>query len=197
VDDAQLKIGEIHLRNGDYERAVAHLKKYKSDSRLNASLALLYLGVAYEGSGEIYKAKETLLSIAEKYPNEPTRDRANLELGRIYLKEEGYSVALSRFRDVIMNRTDEIACEAQFMIGEVHFKKGEFDKALTEYERVGYIYAFCTEWIPKALLGAGACCEKLERYDEAREKYKKVIGEFSESREVTEAEEKLERIKWK
>ncbi|KPJ49339.1 hypothetical protein AMJ40_05750 [candidate division TA06 bacterium DG_26] len=197
VDESKLKIGEIHVRMGDYRGAIEHLGKYRSDSRLNESLALLYLGTAYAQSGETYRAKETLLSIEEKYPEEPTRDRANLELGKIYLDEGGYSVALSRFRDVIRNRSDDIACEAQYWIGEVYLEQNEFEKALAEYERVEYVYAFCTEWVPKALLGAGACYEKLERYDQARETYKKIIDKYSNSPEATEAQRRLEKAKWK
>jgi TolA-binding protein len=197
VDDAKLKIGEIYVENGEYGRAISHLEKYRSNSPLNLSRSLLFLSVAYVQSGEIYKAKETLLSITEKYPDEPASDRANLELGKIYLREEGYSVALSRFRDVIRSRTDEVACEAQFFIGELHFKKGEFETALTEYERVEHIYGFCTKWIPKALLGAGSTYEKLERYDEAKEVYKKIVRGFSTSQESAEAESRLDRIKWK
>jgi TolA-binding protein len=197
VDEAELRIAETHIENGDYRRAIVRLENFSSQSAANSSMALLHLGAAYDHAGETYKAKEVLLSVVESYPDEPARDRANLELGKIYLEEDAYSVALSRFRDVIRNRTDEIACEAQLLIGDAHFKKEEFEIALVEYERVEYIYGFCTERIPEALLGAAGCNERLENYDRAREIYKSVIQRFPGSSEAYEAETRLERIKWK
>lgn len=110
------------------------------------------------------------------------------------LKEGRYDEAAAAFTKFLANHHDhELASNAQYWIGEVHYVKREFPAALAAFEAVltGFPGARKT---PDALLKAGYCHYELGQFDLARTALARVTLDFPESTVAAEAAERLKRM---
>ena len=87
----------------------------------------------------------------------------------------------------------EISPKSQFMIGEMHFQRREFDDALAAFKRVCQCHANA-EWSSRALYEAAKAQKELKRWKEAAETYEHLIREFPRTPQSREAKEDLKKI---
>ncbi len=91
------------------------------------------------------------------------------------------------------NRADDFAARARFMRGETFFHQQKYSDALKEYLRVAYDYD-APKWEAFALFEAGQVAEKLDRWDDAADFYRKVTTSHPEDPMATRATERLTAI---
>ena len=110
------------------------------------------------------------------------------------LKESRYDEAAAAFTAFLAQHRDhELASNAQYWLGEVHYVKRDFTAALADFEAVLTGYPTARK-LPDALLKAGYCHYELGHYDLARTALTRVTKEFPESSAAGEAAERLKRI---
>jgi tol-pal system protein YbgF len=110
------------------------------------------------------------------------------------LKEARYDEAAAGFtRFLSQNRDHELASNAQYWLGEVHYVKRQYPAALAAFEGVLTGYPDARK-LPDALLKAGYCHYELGRFDLARRALTRVTQEFPESTAAAEATERLKRM---
>ena len=114
-------------------------------------------------------------------------------LGRCHARQADFARAREAYRRVVESEQGgetETAAMAQWMVGETYFHQKEYSTAIREYLRVEVLYAYPT-WQAAALLQAGKCYERLERWQEAAEAFGRVVSEFEQTQFVDEAARRL------
>ncbi len=110
------------------------------------------------------------------------------------LKEGRYDEAASAFTAFLAQHRDhELAANAQYWLGEVHYVKREFAPALAAFEAVLTRYPDARK-LPDALLKAGYCHYELANYGLARKALTRVTQEFPDSTAAAGAAERLKRM---
>ena len=110
------------------------------------------------------------------------------------LKESRYDEAAAAFTAFLAQYRDhELASNARYWLGEVHYVKRDFAAALKDFEGVLTGYPTARK-LPDALLKAGYCHYELGHYDLARTALTRVTKEFPESSAAGEASERLKRM---
>lgn len=111
-----------------------------------------------------------------------------LKEGRYDEAAAGFQAFLERYRD------HELAANAQYWLGEVHYVKRDYPAALAAFEAVlaGYPGARKSA---DALLKAGYAQYELKRYDQARATLARVTRDFPESQAASDAASHLERMR--
>jgi len=110
------------------------------------------------------------------------------------LKEGRYDEAAAAFTGFLARyREHELASNAQYWLGEVHYVKREYPAALAAFEGVLSSYSGARK-APDALLKAGYCHYELKHYDQARVALARVVQDFPGTTAAGEAAARLERI---
>lgn len=91
---------------------------------------------------------------------------------------------------------NELADNAQYWVGEVHYAKGDWGKAAIEFNKVTKKYPKGDK-VAAALLKRGFSFEKLDMTDEAAITFKIIIKRFSKSPEAKNAKKHLKELEKK
>ncbi|MEJ2633724.1 MAG: tetratricopeptide repeat protein [Calditrichia bacterium] len=116
---------------------------------------------------------------------------SRIELARIYSDQKKIEDAQNLLNQVIKDRNDELAAEAQKVLGDVYFNAGNYNEALTSYLRVKYVYQAYPGWVARALYAAGNTYEKLGQPAEAKKVYQEIVDKFPTEKISDKAKERL------
>jgi tetratricopeptide (TPR) repeat protein len=92
--------GIIYLKQGDFEEAISHLKKFKSSDNIIKPLALGSMGDAYLELNEPDKAISQYLAAAKASKNELTAPLYLYRAGLVYEMQDNYSKALELYEQI-------------------------------------------------------------------------------------------------
>ena len=101
--------------------------------------------------------------------------RARNNLGKIYINEGFYDKGIELFQEVVENRIDETAAEAQFYIADAYKNQNRMEEARESYLKVRYIYPAFDSWVSRATIEAGDIYLKEENFAEARRMFESVL----------------------
>ena len=124
------------------------------------------------------EARKELRAAVEAASKAFSAYQARVELARLLGRQKQIDDARKLLNEVIRDRSDELAAEAQTVIGDVYFAVGDYSRALSAYLKVKYVYQAYGGWVAKALYGAGLCNEKLKHPAEARKLYEEVVSKY-------------------
>ena len=79
---------------------------------------------------------------------------------------------------------------AGWLIGESYFHQEEFDRALSQYDRVA-ASGKSPRWQAASLLQGGKCLTRLGRWNEAAEHFERVTRDFPRSEFASDAAQRL------
>ena len=86
---------------------------------------------------------------------------------------------------------DEYAAEAQYLMGEIGFEGGQYQRALEDYLKVKYLYPSYAEWVGRGLLRVGECYEKMDQKNRAKTVYEEVARTHRDDEIGEEAKRRL------
>ena len=115
-------------------------------------------------------------------------------MGWMSYDTESYAKAIEYFRSVAVNRTDEIAAEAQYAVGLAYQIQRNYADAIINYMRIRYVFPAAAQWIAKAYVNLGECYEKTNQIQKAKEAYTYVIKQNKFTDLVSAAEKKLKSL---
>jgi TolA-binding protein len=179
--EGSLRLGEIHLDEGDYEQAAAAYRasaeheqtpdELRAQARYGQSRALLQLGRTEE-------ADALLSQIVEAETLGPLQNAAQLGLGRVREEQGRTGEALDLYRQVIEASDGETGAEALYRLGRQLRQQGETQTAIRELQRMPSLFAGHPEWEARALLeqarayrARGETGQAVQLYDEVRQTY--------------------------
>ncbi|PSQ88036.1 MAG: hypothetical protein BRD42_00115 [Bacteroidetes bacterium QS_3_64_15] len=155
VAEANLRLGEIHLDQGNNQKAADAYRaaakneqtpdELRAQARYGQSTALLQLGRTAD-------AEALLSQIVEAESRGPLQDAARLGLGRVREEQGRTDDALTLYRRVIESSESETGAEALYRLGRQLRTQGRTKAALRELERMPSLFVGYPEWEARALL---------------------------------------------
>ncbi|MFA5354855.1 MAG: outer membrane protein assembly factor BamD [Thermodesulfovibrionales bacterium] len=175
---AQLKIADSHVQEGDPEVGIAEYKRFLEmyPEGQYASYAQYQIAMAYftqiespdRGSGAAEKALGEFLILKERYPRNPYREILDLRI--------------EKCRNVI--------ADGEFIVGEFYYRKGSYQAALNRWEKLLRSFPAYKK-ADETLLLIGQAYRNLKMEDKAREAFETLIRQFPSSPFVAEAKKQL------
>ncbi|KAB2922846.1 MAG: tetratricopeptide repeat protein [Bacteroidetes bacterium] len=190
---ALFELGTLYAQRGKPDLALGAFSRIEEQSGRSdeAAEASYQQALVLKGTGQTVAAVKKFEETITVYPKSTAADRSRLALGWMSYEAESYGKAVEHFRAVAVNRTDDIAAEAQYGVGLAMQMQRNFADAIINYMRIRYVFPGAAEWIAKANLNLGECYEKTGQLQKAKEALTVVVkqGKFPDL--VKEAERKL------
>jgi tol-pal system protein YbgF len=110
------------------------------------------------------------------------------------LKAGNFDLAIIQFEEFLNQFDDtDLADDAQYWLGECHYGKKDYTRALSEFERVERKYPESDKMV-SALFKAARCQQELGNVPQARALFQRIVDEFSESFEADAAARRLQEL---
>ena len=137
--------------------------------------ALLDAGDARFEAGELQAAMDLYKAVMDRYPVSRWRFLARLKMGKQFLKEKKFDLALDQFRRVEVedNKDEDQRGDASLQVGVCFFEMGKFEEAFGELRKVIKLHPG-TPYSNDAYFYIGQAHFKLGRYANAIDAFKNV-----------------------
>jgi outer membrane protein assembly factor BamD (BamD/ComL family) len=166
---------------------------FSSKAGRNQKAAELFSQATFEfQSGNANQAITDLNTVMEKYSGTKTASQATFYLATAYFYAKDYAKAQATFRRFLDKYKENplLLASAQAGIAECQVENKEFQSAGDNFVKAVSIKPD-NFMAPQYLLSAGQAYLKANQKDKAREVFKKLIGQYPDSKEVYQAKEQL------
>ena len=132
------------------------------------------------------------LAIVEDYGSTKAGNLASFYLGSIYLNQGQFETAIEYLEDF---SSDDLLVQARAyaLIGDAYMELGNYSKAANQYGEAAN-YKSNKEFSPVYLMKQGLAYEKANDLEAAMGSYRKMVKDFSDSKQKVEAEKYLSRL---
>ncbi|MEX0607872.1 MAG: tetratricopeptide repeat protein [Balneolaceae bacterium] len=161
---ALITLGTLHFENGEYQRShgrYAHLLETSPRYRQEAYVGM---GNASLEQGRLERAKEEYESALQVNLNS---EAAKAGLGKVALAEENFDQAEELLAPIADRSTTGVGAEAQYYLGEIDQKQGNYNAAIEEYSKVKVLFGAFDFWVSKAMYNTAECHIRLGNRGEA------------------------------
>lgn len=141
---AEFRRAELYIeerRFGDASILLEELLEADPPNELQVP-SLYFLGSCYERTGDLEKAEKNFERVTNVGDNHPYVAYACLALAQIYMKDEAKVDQVTKLLERVaqVSESDRLAAEAQFLLGDVAYRKGDFEASAQAYRRLLQIY---------------------------------------------------------
>ncbi|MDK2975558.1 MAG: hypothetical protein PWP06_33 [Candidatus Marinimicrobia bacterium] len=183
----QLKSGEMNFQQStafidSINYSILEDIQYLKNKISEFNEALKSLPAAGSGAATIYPGRRTPEVFKEDYVE---------SLGDFQNKQ--YDKAIEKFSDLLRTNPDhELADNAQYWLAEAYYMKGDYRRALVEFEKV---FTFTQKGkYDDAQLKLGYCYLKLGQKEKAKEEFERLITHYPYSEYYQKAQEMLTQL---
>ena len=149
----------------------------------------------YEASNRQDQALQVAKELVRNYPGYEDALRVRIKIGYLNAELGNYADAISALQDVLPDVDAEEETEVRYWIGESYYDSGKYDQALLEYLKVAYLSQAGGLWAITAEFKAGQTYEALDRVDEAKRLYRRMIERYgTDSQWGQAAQERLREL---
>ncbi|MBS0616541.1 MAG: tetratricopeptide repeat protein [Spirochaetes bacterium] len=124
--------------------------------------------------------------LAELTKSRSVADRARFMLAETYFNDGDETRALDYFRQISQKHDSATWLKARFFIGEILFKRGEYEDAAREFSRIAFADTRDDSVYEKALYRAALCFIKTKKQREAETFRAKLKEAFPHSKYLPE-----------
>lgn len=156
--------------------------RYRLEAYIGMGNAQIAMGNTSEAEAQYRSALEMNGSYAP----------ANVGLAKVALDNGSYQDARDLLNLVAEGNTTEVGAEAQYLLGLVEQRSGNYEEAVQNYSSVSVLYGAFDNWIAKALLGKAESFLQLEQPGEARSTLNTLVNDYPNTPEAQEAQRLLE-----
>lgn len=181
LSQAHLKLGTISFSQEQYQQAMEHYYWViqNDETKTLAFDAAKNLAIVSKTIEEWQRAIEAYEIILEKWGDEGLEGETLFNIAYCQFRDRKYGEAVQSFEKAIPLLADrEMRAEAQYWIGESYFSLGQFDKAATEYLKVGYFYPEYQQWSAISELKLAESYIRQGRIENARNILNKIIQNY-------------------
>lgn len=156
----RLAIGDLYLAEGDRTRAFqeyAKVQKEYPDQHDACAASQLKIGDVFRQFASREEVVQAYLRVVDVYPDQrqwmlPARDRI-LEL--LTSDQKGSEAYIARYREIVgqYSRFPALAAEAQFRIGNILLRNGDYRAAAREFEMVETLFPDLVDEVFAARMG--------------------------------------------
>lgn len=134
ADLLQFRQAETMMESGEYEKAIDAFKQYLRVTNNEDVIPEAYFNLAdaYQQVGDSEKAHETYEIIIENYSGSDQAATSLAVLGKIYLEQGKYELALRQFEE-LKNKGRQYQVEAFNGMGEAELQRGNLSKARNHF----------------------------------------------------------------
>jgi TolA-binding protein len=147
-----------------------------------------------EARGDTTGALRQYREVAERYKGSDYGDRCRYRVAMFFRQNALYDSARAQLEQIASSRTDELAAEAQYRIGEMYQREKKYAEAITAYLKNKNTFAGLEDWYTLALLNLGLCYEAGKDVESAKEIYRLVMAQHGEDDFAKTARERLEKL---
>jgi len=193
--DAAFMEAECFFKQEQFEEALAAYEKVTKPS--NKDVIVLAMVHASQAAGQLKqwtKCLELAGKCAEQFPDSPHLPKALYQQAWAQQNLDKFDEAMALYPQVIAKTDDEWAARAQFMIGEIQFRRKEHAEAIKSFYRVIYNYGY-PQWRADATYEAARCFEVRREPARALKLYEMLVKEYPDSDKTPLAKERIEELK--
>ncbi|MBD3316369.1 MAG: tetratricopeptide repeat protein [Chitinivibrionales bacterium] len=184
VPPAHFKVGMLHHTNGDFAQAADYFVRVVEHERSDSTLrfrSAYNAAVAYQKISSWLDAAKMYTIVLKDYPGEVPASELHLKIGFSLVQASRFDDALRHFEKANIDPAAEDKPEILYWIGVCYAKLGEYQRAISEYLKVPYLYAGVGKWGVTAEYEAGRLYERQGEYDKAVSLYKKIVRSDGEN----------------
>ncbi|MBD3240178.1 MAG: tetratricopeptide repeat protein, partial [Chitinivibrionales bacterium] len=119
--------------------------------------------------------------ILREFPDQVPESAAHLKIGFCLVQASRFEEAIKHFEEANRNPASEEKPEILYWLGLCYAKTGEYQKALTEFLKVPYLYSGEGKWGVTAELEAARIYERRGEYERAKSLYRKIVRSDGET----------------
>ena len=158
--------------------------------------ALYQIGLTHLNEGKSEEALKKFEEVISKFPESELKSSVFRKMAALKKASRDYDSAVLYLRKALTGEKNELNAQAQYEIAEYLEEKGDIEGALEEYLKVPYLYSKSDSfWAVRAQLKSALAFERLNRIEEAKRIYEKLVSLNVEESEF--AKKRLEWLKWK
>jgi Tfp pilus assembly protein PilF len=188
-DDSRVlnNLGMAYYFKKKTSRATRYIKRSIKIDPKNTS-ARLNLATIYVSLKKYTEAKHQYDRVLDDLTYEG-QYRTYYNIGVLYLKQGKEIQAVNYFKQSISENKN--FCASHFLLGDIYFKKGNYEKALASFKSSGYGTCYNN---PKPIYHQALSYIQLKQYDTAKLKLEEIVERFSLSKYEELANKKIETI---
>ncbi len=192
---ARVLEAELLFSGGKYKESADALAKVAAEQGTPPLLdrALLRLGDSYAKLSKWQDSLKCYQDLIARTPKSSLRAESHYGVGTALQNMGRFKDALTAYEHATGCGSAPTAAKARFMAGQCYFHMGEFDRAAKETLKVP-VLAPDNALVFPALLEAGKCFEKLERWKEAAQLYREILSKEDNKRWAETAQTRLAAI---
>jgi tetratricopeptide (TPR) repeat protein len=132
------------------------------------------------------------LDIVSDYGNTKASNLGYFYVGNIYMQQGQFEIAIENLQEF---SSDDILIQARAyaLVGDAYLELGNYSKAADQYGQAAS-YKSNKEFSPVYLMKQGLAYEKANNLEGAIGSYRKVVKDYSDSKQNTEAQKYLSRL---
>ena|GEM_PF-737252 len=180
--------GYDYYLKGEYSKALEEFNK-SLDYNPKFEKARQFLSRSYYQLGRMDEYREERKKTTElTVSSEEEKAEEHYKLGYEFYSLKDYTIAIEELKNALDLMSDYP--HARYLLAECYFQRKEYKLAQVEYERV-VIDSEINEYTDDALWGSGWSYYLLEEYEEAAERFSKLLKDFPRSNLILQAMHKL------
>jgi len=192
--DAQVRQYKAALKNYDIAMKAKVDSNQLDQSRLQQQ-ALLREGQIKAAMELWVDSEKSFAAFIKEHTKHELIRTAYLGLGWALQNQENYPKAIGSYeKTVAAGIRDDTGARAQFLLGECYFEKEQYDKAIQEFGKVEFLYAF-PQWQSKAAYELAQALLRQDLKEKAREQFERLIKRYPETKAAVAAKSELKLLK--
>lgn len=193
---AALEAGLLKMENKYYDEAdsaFARLERtYPGDDA--AIRAAFERATMREARGDTAGAIRQYRDVAERYKGSDYGDRCRYRVAMFFRQNNLFDSARVQLEQIASARTDDLAAESQYRIGELFLREKKYTEAITAFLKNKNAFAGQEDWYTLALLNLAVCYEATRQAESAKEMYRLIIAQHSDDDFGKTAQQRLEKL---
>jgi TolA-binding protein len=178
VPAADFKIAMIYHENEDFARAAEVFAKVSRNERADRKTrfrAASNAAVDYQKIAGWDDAAAMYTTILKEFPDAASASLMHLRTGFALAQASRFEAALQHFEQASVDPAPENKPELLYWLATCHAKLGNYQRAITEYLKVPYLYSGVGKWGITSEFEAARLYERLGRYERAQSLYRKIV----------------------
>lgn len=178
IPAANFKIAMVHHESEDFARAAEMFAQVSRNERADrktrfraaSNAAVDYQKIAgWDDAAAMYRA------ILRDFPDEASASLMHLRIGFALVQASQFETALQHFEKANVDPAPENKPELLYWMATCHAKLGNYQRAITEYLKVPYLYSGVGKWGITSEFEAARLYERLGQYERAQSLYRKIV----------------------
>ena len=189
VGPSLASLGRIAFSRVNYQESFKYFSQLAEQQQKYRQEAYIGMGnaqLAMNNLGEAEKYYQSALQGNENY--EP----AKVGLAKIAIKNENYQRAEDMLSPIAESNTTEVGAEAQYYLGELYQKQGNYEQAVKAYANVNILYEAFSNWVARALLKQAESYIQMGKTGEARSTLNTLVEDYPGTPQAKDAQRILD-----